>query len=173
MNHTISNDKLTVVFNTMSGTFSSIKNAAGREYLWQGDKEFWNGQAPICFPICGSLRNDTARTIEGKTISLPRHGFIRKREFEMVEKTDTSIVFRFVPQGEDKDKYPYEYSFESVYSLDGNKINITYRINNLGDVKIPYTMGGHTGFKCPLDEGEEYSDYVVEFDHEEQDSVPT
>ena len=69
--------------------------------------------------------------------------------------------------------YPYEFSFETSYSLEGNKIHITYRINNSGEVKIPYTMGGHTGFKCPLDEGEDYTDYLVEFDQPEQDTVPT
>ena len=26
-------------------------------YLWQGDPEYWSGQAPVLFPICGSVRN--------------------------------------------------------------------------------------------------------------------
>ena len=28
----------------------------GVEYLWQGDKEHWGGQAPVCFPIVGVLK---------------------------------------------------------------------------------------------------------------------
>ena len=173
MIYTISNGILTAAFNTLGGSFASIKNAAGREYLWQPDPAFWGGQAPICFPICGSLRNNTAVTIEGKTLAMPRHGIVKDREFEMVEQTADSITFRLTADDQLKEKYPYEFSFETSYKLDGNKICITYRVNNLGDVKIPYTMGGHTGFKCPLDEGEDYSDYVVEFDQPEQDTVPT
>ena len=90
----IKNDKLTVEFTSLGGTFTSIKNAEGREYLWQGDAAFWKGQAPICFPVCGSLRNNTATTIEGKTLSMPRHGIVKDREFEVAEQTDTSITFR-------------------------------------------------------------------------------
>ena len=169
----IKNEKLVVAFSSLGGTFRSIKNAEGREYLWQGDPAYWSGQAPVCFPICGSLRGNTATTIEGKVLSMPRHGIVKDREFTVVDHTDTGITFRLDSDDRLKEMYPYEFSFETSYSLEGNKIHITYRINNSGEVKIPYTMGGHTGFKCPLDEGEDYTDYLVEFDQPEQDTVPT
>ena len=172
-NPVLKNEQLTVEFQALGGTFASIKNAAGREYLWQGDPAFWGGQAPICFPICGSLRNNTAVTIEGKTLSMPRHGIVKDREFALVEQTETSLTFRLEADEALKKMYPYDVCFETSYALEGNKIHITYRVCNLGDVKLPYTMGGHTGFKCPLDEGEDYSDYVVEFDQVEQNTVPT
>ena len=172
-NAILKNDRLTVEFTSLGGTFASIRNPEGREYLWQGDPAFWKGQAPICFPICGSLRNNTAVTIEGKTLSMPRHGIVKDREFEIVDQTETSVTFRLECDEQLKEMYPYDFSFETSYTLDGNAIHITYRINNLGDVKIPYNMGGHTGFKCPLDEGEDYADYVVEFDQPEQNTVPT
>ncbi|MDO5702762.1 MAG: aldose 1-epimerase family protein [Lachnospiraceae bacterium] len=169
----IENDKLTVELTSLGGTFSSIRNAEGKEYLWQGDAGFWSGQAPICFPICGSLRNNTAETIDGKTISMPRHGIVKNREFELVEAAQNSITFRLESDGQLKEQYPYDFSFETSYVLHENTIHITYRVTNNGDVRIPYTMGGHTGFKCPLDEGEKYTDYVVEFDRPEQNDVPT
>ncbi|MBQ1492818.1 MAG: aldose 1-epimerase family protein [Blautia sp.] len=172
-NPVLKNDNLVVEFTTLGGTFTSIKNAQGREYLWQGDPAFWGGQAPICFPICGSLRGNTAVTIEGKTLSMPRHGIVKDREFTVVSESDSSITFQLACDEKLKEMYPYDFSFETTYALKGNIIDITYRVNNLGDVKIPYTMGGHTGFKCPLDEGEDYSDYVVEFDQPEQTDVPT
>ena len=31
------------------------------EYLWQGDKNYWGGQAPVCFPIVGVLKNGKAK----------------------------------------------------------------------------------------------------------------
>ncbi|MFR3451263.1 MAG: hypothetical protein ACLTSX_06260 [Collinsella sp.] len=40
----------------------------------------WSGQAPVCFPICGGLREDgVAQTRSGKQIKLGRHGFARKQ----------------------------------------------------------------------------------------------
>ena len=46
-NVVIKNDRLIVEFTTLGGTFTSIKNAQGREYLWQGDPDCWRGQAPV------------------------------------------------------------------------------------------------------------------------------
>ena len=54
----LENDELTVQFEKLGGALSSIKDKGGVEYLWQGDATYWSGQAPVLFPICGSLRND-------------------------------------------------------------------------------------------------------------------
>lgn len=56
----LKNDELTVEFKPEGATISSIKDRDGVEYLWQGNPEYWSGQAPVLFPICGSLRNDEA-----------------------------------------------------------------------------------------------------------------
>ncbi len=56
----LKNEYLTVQFKTLGGQLTSIKDKDGIEYLWQADPNYWNGQAPILFPICGSLRNDWA-----------------------------------------------------------------------------------------------------------------
>lgn len=56
----LKNDELTVEFKPEGATISSIKDRDGVEYLWQGNPEYWGGQAPVLFPICGSLRNDGA-----------------------------------------------------------------------------------------------------------------
>ena len=136
-NIVLKNDKLVVEFTTLGGTFTSIKNAQGREYLWQGDPAFWKGQAPICFPICGSLRNNTAVTIDGKTLTMPRHGIVKDREFAVVDHSDTSVTFRLACDEQLKEMYPYDFSFDTSYVLEENRIHITYRVNNLGDVRIP------------------------------------
>lgn len=70
---------------TFGGALSSIKDQQEIEFLWQGDKNYWSGQAPVLFPICGSIRNDKAVTKDGKNLTMPRHGIVRKREFEEEE----------------------------------------------------------------------------------------
>ncbi|MEK5288656.1 hypothetical protein MKY69_03425 [Streptococcus sp. FSL R7-0212] len=55
MEYILKNYKLIVSLNSKGGVLTSIKNNEGLEYLWQGDESYWSGQAPVLFPICGSL----------------------------------------------------------------------------------------------------------------------
>ena len=78
----LKSDYLQVEFQSLGGALSSIKDKDGVEYLWQGDPAYWSGQAPVLFPICGSVRNDTVlydkedgSQVKGK---IPRHGLVRK-----------------------------------------------------------------------------------------------
>lgn len=41
MEYVLKNEYLTVKFQTVGGTLSSIKDNDGVEYLWQGDKTYW------------------------------------------------------------------------------------------------------------------------------------
>ncbi|MEE0955111.1 MAG: aldose 1-epimerase family protein [Eubacterium sp.] len=172
MNYTIGNDRLTVTLKTLSGTFSSIK-MNGREYLWQGDPDTWGGQSPICFPICGSLRNETASTLDGKVLHMGRHGFVRKRDFHFGEQGKDCASLVFESSEETKEMYPYDFRLTASYKLEGNKILVRYDVTNTGDSPLPFCIGGHTGYRCPLDEGEDYSDYEVVFEKNEQTDVPT
>ena len=93
MKYTLKNKDLTVIFESFGATLHSIKDNDGVEYLWQGDPDFWSGQAPVLFPICGSLRNDEAEIGDGKKTTMPRHGLVRKKEFKCTKKTGDSILF--------------------------------------------------------------------------------
>ena len=46
----LKSEQLRVQFNSFGGALSSIKDAEGLEYLWQGDATYWSGQAPVLFP---------------------------------------------------------------------------------------------------------------------------
>ena len=46
MEYTLKNKKLTVVFESKGATLHSIKDNDGVEYLWEGNPEYWSGQAP-------------------------------------------------------------------------------------------------------------------------------
>lgn len=49
MEYTLKNKKLTVVFESKGATLHSIKDNDGVEYLWEGNPEYWSGQAPVYF----------------------------------------------------------------------------------------------------------------------------
>ena len=91
-NTTLHNENVSVTLKSLGAELTSIKDASGTEYLWQGNPEFWSGQAPVLFPIVGCLRNGTATIGDNKTCSFGRHGLARRLEFDLVSSSDTSIT---------------------------------------------------------------------------------
>ena len=173
----LKSDQLYVEFQTLGGALSSIKDKEGVEYLWQGDPTYWSGQAPVLFPICGSVRNDTVlydkedgSQKEGK---IPRHGLVRKKEFTLVEQTDNSVTFAIEDDEEMYANYPYHFRLEITYTVTGKTIHTQYKIyNKEAEKSMPYFIGGHPGFNCPLLDGEVYEDYYLEFEKPETCTVP-
>lgn len=173
MIYKLKNEELEVAFTTKGGTLCSIKGADGLEYLWQGDAQYWSGQAPILFPICGSIRDDKAVIGKQKTTSMSRHGIVRKREFEFIEQTENAITFMIQSNEEMKQQFPYGFQLFATYILDHNTIQVTYAVKNTGEEAFPFFVGGHPGFNCPLVPGESYTDYQLVFDQKETCTVPT
>ena len=173
----LKSDQLQVQFQTFGGALSSIKDKDGVEYLWQGDPTYWSGQAPVLFPICGSVRNDTV-VYENKDGSheigkIPRHGLVRKKEFNLVDQTDNSVTFAIEDTEEMYENYPYHFRLEITYIVTGKTIRTEYKIYNKESEKsMPYFIGGHPGFNCPLLADEVYEDYYLEFEEPETCSVP-
>ena len=92
-NTILRNENVSVTLKSLGGELTSIKDASGTEYLWQGNPDFWSGQAPVLFPIVGCLRNGTATIGDSKTCSFGRHGLARKLEFTLVSSSETCAVY--------------------------------------------------------------------------------
>ena len=173
----LKSDHLDVEFQTLGGALSSIKDKDDVEYLWQGDPTYWSGQAPVLFPICGSVRNDTVlydkedgSQKEGK---IPRHGLVRKKEFTLVKQTDNSVTFAIEDDEEMYANYPYHFRLEITYTVTEKTIRTQYKIyNKEAEKSMPYFIGGHPGFNCPLLDDEVYEDYYLEFEKPETCTVP-
>lgn len=168
---TLTNGNITVGLSTFGGTITSIKDADGLEYLWQGNKEYWSDQAPIMFPICGSIREGKAESAQGP-VSMPRHGIVRHEEWDVLNQTDTSILFATSYSDESLESYPYYFNLYAKYELSGKSLITTFVVENVGPENMPFSVGGHPGFNCPLIEGEDYTDYYIEFAEKETCSVP-
>jgi galactose mutarotase-like enzyme len=150
----IKNEYLTVEVSSLGAELQSVKDANGKEYLWQADPAYWNRHSPILFPIVCGLWKDTYRT-EGGTYKLGRHGFARDTEFKLIAKSDTKVTFALNESEETLKNYPYKFNLAITYRLDGNKIRVIWHVENTDSKEIHFQIGGHPAFNVPdLKEGE-------------------
>ena len=107
----------------------------------------------------------SSKKMEWRQASFQDTGLIRKREFELKEQTDHRLVFEITSNDESLQNYPYHFRVEIDYELQGKEITITYRVQNLeSDQVMPYFIGGHPAFRCPLLTDEDYEDYELIFE---------
>lgn len=162
MIYTIQNEHLIVDINDLGAELMSIRTKDGHEYLWQGDPKYWDGRAPIMFPICGRLYNGEY-TYLGKTYTLPNHGFARKSTFSLKSAALTFVTMELTSNEETKKIYPFDFVLDVTFALNGNELSVKYEVKNKGDCDLIFSVGGHPAFNVPLDKGIAFEDCYVEF----------
>lgn len=146
----IENDKLKVSVNPLGAELSSaVLKENGREYIWEGDPTVWSGHAPILFPICGRLAKDTF-FIDGERYTLAKHGFARRREFDLLEVEQEHASFVLRSDAKTKMQYPYDFEFAVSFTLDGNKLKTVYSTVNTGSGDMYFSVGAHPAFRVAL-----------------------
>ncbi|QSB25743.1 aldose 1-epimerase family protein [Flavobacterium sp. CLA17] len=176
MNTILSNSSLKVSIKHAGAELFSIKDYQNNEYIWEGNPDFWGKHSPVLFPIVGTLKNNTY-TINNKEYQLPRHGFARDMEFELINKTDSSATFSLQSNSETLQKYPFEFELQLLYSLAEKELTIRYKVINKGADKIPFSIGAHPAIALP-DAFERYSfkfekDEVLKYNLLENDLIST
>lgn len=157
----LKNEVLTAKINELGAELKSLA-CDGRENIWEGRPEVWGGSAPIMFPICGGLKND-CYTFEGKTYTLPKHGYAKTKTFSVESVSETSAVLLHVSDEETKAMFPFDYEFRVVYTLEGHSLHMAYLVRNLGDGTMYFNVGSHEGYYTP----EGIEDYDVIFPESE------
>lgn len=167
MKHSISNDKLQVTIQSSGAELSSVKTPSGKEYMWNADPDVWGSHAPVLFPIIGCLKDDVCK-IEATDFKIPKHGFIRYNDdIKVKNRTHDRINFQLDHSESSLALYPYKFKFNISFHLVGNKLVVSHKVENMDTKPIYFSLGAHPAFKCPVNEGETYSDYYLEFEHEE------
>ncbi len=158
------------VVDTHGAELVSYQDASGREYIWNGDPAYWTGRNPNLFPVVGNLK-DGKVTIEGNEYEMGRHGFARNSEFTVTEQGEDYVVFELRENAQTLACYPYAFCFQIIHRLTADGFSTEYRVKNTGDKTLPYCVGAHTAFCCPMNEGEVFEDYRLVF--EEAEEMPT
>ena len=155
---------------TTGAELVSLTKDGGREVIWQGDETYWNGRNPNLFPIVCSLKNSKT-VINGVEYTIPKHGFVRRKEFELVEKTDKSITFLYRDNEETKQHYPFSFRFYVTHTLTEDGFITEYRVENTDKQTMLFGLGGHTAYNCPMKEGDSFTDYEIRFSETETHPV--
>lgn len=150
MNSTIKNFNLTAIINPKGAELISLKNEQNKEYIWEGNPEYWGKHSPILFPIVGTLKNNLFH-YNNIEYSLSRHGFARDLVFELIDKKENSVTFSLKSNFETLKVYPFEFELQICYTLTENCLNIEYKVLNSGKSQMPFSIGAHPAFALPGD----------------------
>ena len=163
MNYTLKNEFYEATLSTLGAELTSLKNKDGRELLWQNpEASGWQSHAPLLFPFCGRLK-DSEFIYKGKAYPMTIHGFASSTEFTAKKVSEKEIVLVMKSDEKTREKFPFDFLFTAVYTLDGNRVNLKVTVENTGTEILPYVFGWHPGFNLPTDNGQDINDYRVKF----------
>ena len=119
------------------------------------------GQAcPAAIPLIGRLQ-DSQYTLDGRAWSISTHGFARDAQFQVSEQGPTALSFQLEDSEETRRVYPFSFVLTVTYTLEGSRLTKAHRVENRSAVPMLYELGGHDGFRTPLEPGETMADYAV------------
>lgn len=163
---TIHDSKTTASIDTLGVQLISMKDAGGKEHIWQRDPAVWSRCSPLLFPAVGNCRNGKT-LFDGVWYEMPKHGFCATSEFSVSDQSETHATFQLTANKNTLRFYPYYFILTLSYRLNNGVLSMDYSVKNIGDSRMVYCIGAHPGFVCPLEEGESFEDYRLEFEQTE------
>lgn len=164
MNKILKNDLAVVEIKKLGAEVVSFKKSENDcEYMWNGDEKYWSGKAPVLFPIVCAVNNGEIK-VDGKIYKVGNHGFARKSEFELVEESDTKAIYRLSYDENTLSMYPFKFNLYICYTLEENKLQIDYKVENVDNKEMYFQIGTHPGFNCPLDKNDKFENYYLQFE---------
>jgi galactose mutarotase-like enzyme len=166
----ISSSVLTARVSSHGAELQSLSDAEGRDLLWDGNPAFWQGRAPILFPIVGMLEGGHYR-LDGVNYEMPKHGFARHSRFALLDHAADMVTYRLSASDQTRAIYPFEFQLDIRFVLSGAALSMEATIANLGDVAMPASFGFHPAFRWPLPYGQPRGDHRIEFERSEPAAI--
>ncbi|WP_162128192.1 aldose 1-epimerase family protein [Flavobacterium phycosphaerae] len=161
---TISNSILSVTIDSKGAELQSLQNVSSkREYIWEGNPEYWGKHSPVLFPIVGTLKNNSYH-YQNKSYKLSRHGFARDMDFKLISSENNKVVFSLQCNEATKQAFPFEFELLVTYLLVDAELTITYTVINQGKGVMPYSIGGHPAFAL----NDSFEKYSLQFETDEK-----
>ena len=147
-----------------------LRDASGRDLLWDGDPAFWTGRAPVLFPIVGALRDDRYAW-QGAWYSLARHGFARRMPWRLTTHDAVSARFRLEADAATRAVYPFDFVLDLAFAVSIAGLTMTAEVGNAGDDVMPFSFGFHPALRWPFAAGQGREDCRLRFDHDEPGDI--
>jgi len=170
----LQNGTCSAAVDTQGGELVSFRDLEGMEYIWNGDPAYWSGRNPILFPIVGGLKNGRIR-FSGidEEYKMPRHGFARRSEFSITARGPDYVELELCENAGTLAQYPFPFLLRVSHQLSASGFSTRLEVENPGERSLPFCIGAHTAFRCPLYDGERFEDYQLVFDEmENADIIP-
>lgn len=145
---TLDNVKISICVKEHGAELASLK-CGGREYLWQADEKYWKRHSPVLFPIVGSVWNGEYRS-GGEVYKMGQHGFARDMDFTLLSEGTDEVFFVLESSEETLKKYPYPFRLEIGYKLINNKVEVIWKVKNIGERQMSFQIGAHPAFYWPM-----------------------
>ncbi|MDB5715927.1 MAG: aldose epimerase [Sphingomonadales bacterium] len=163
---TIASDCLAAEITPHGAELHSLIDSEGRQFMTDADPAYWTGHAPVLFPIVGRVNHDHYR-LDGIEYEMPKHGFARRSDFEIVQSDAASVVFRLTDNQATRAHYPFAFALEMAFAVEGRTLSMMATVRNTGDVPMPASFGFHPAFAWPLPYGGTKEEHLVRFEHDE------
>ena len=163
MTTTISNSKLSITIKHKGAELISLQTVdLKKEFIWEGNPQFWGKHSPILFPIVGTLKKNSF-TYKNKNYQLPRHGFARDMIFDLINLSENELIFSLKSNESTKENYPFDFELQIKYTLENSELTITYKVINKDSEVMYYSIGGHPAFALP----HVFENYSLQFEANE------
>jgi len=160
----IRSEKLQVTLKLTGAEMCSIIDLRdGCEHLWSADPTYWGRHAPILFPTIGESVGGEIE-VNGKPFPLGRHGFARFEKFSITAQSADNIRFQLLPNAETLKGFPFQFAFETEYTIAGDTIHQSFLVKNTDQVPFAFQLGGHPAFAVPCGKEGAYSDHSIVLD---------
>lgn len=163
--HTLRGDGIAATVKADGAELCSLKNAEGRELLWQAGPE-WPRHSPLLFPIVGRLKNDELRH-RGKTYPMTQHGFARDQRFDWMQRGPNSCKLVLTDSTETRTRYPFAFRLAVSFTAAQADLDVAFEVTNTGDEMLPASIGAHPAFNWPLLPGLAKDAYEITFSNDE------
>ena len=115
----------------------------------------------ILFPFVGSPHRKFL-PVWGPGLLHGHPRFAAHQDFSCLCPEPNRLVLQLTDNGETREQYPFAFSLNIIYELIDNRVQVTYQVENTGTGMLPFGIGGHPGFRIPLEEGEQFDDYILD-----------
>lgn len=167
---TIGSSGLTADVSSRGAELVRLEDDAGRALLWDGDPAYWNGRAPILFPIVGRLKDDQAK-VDGVAYPMRQHGFARTSIFALAERDAASCRFRLTSDAETRKVYPFDFVLDVTYRVAGTTLSLDVTALNTGSRPMPVSAGFHPAFRWPLPPSHDRMAHTITFEKDEPEPI--